>query len=47
MAEYIRSIKIHAEVDTNKRTEVLDEEVDSFTDAVAVLAAFLDRLATD
>lgn len=47
MAEEIRSIKIKAEIETNKRTVKLDEEVHSFTEAVDVLAEFLDRLAVD
>lgn len=47
MAEYIRSIKVRAEVETNKRTEEFMVQAETFTEAVEKLAEFLNKLAFD
>ena len=41
MSEYVRSIHLRIEVDTNKQTRVLDVEPDTMADALAEVAVFL------
>lgn len=41
MPEYLRSVSVRIEVDTNKRTDVLDERFDSRAEALAAVQAFL------
>lgn len=42
MVERVRSITIHAEVDTNKQTREFDADVDSLREAVDMLAEWGD-----
>lgn len=47
MPEYIRSIHVKIEVDTNKRTHVLDQECESLNHAEHVVSDFLDQVQED
>lgn len=42
--EYLRSVKIKIEVDTNKKTYVLEKDVDSLTDLVDEVVDFVHEL---
>ena len=43
MAEYIRSVRVTVEVDTNKRTIGINEFTSSLENAVAVVEDFVER----
>ena len=47
MSEYLRSVVVRIEVDTNKQTVTLDESYDSIMEAARAVSEFLGQCVAD